>query len=799
MRENRMRIAVLAAAALAATTAFAGGPLYTFDYANKIPYVWHMENHPNGAVPYYTDLGALGRLSNSVANGLVDRAFAEWNNVPTSSILTANAGSFSALGLPDIVCPNAANCNANLVIGRYNGGGIDVIYDNDGKILQNYLGVFGAAGVTAIEYVTEDTNEILEAWTVLNGPNVQSSDPNGERFRGVMTHEFGHTLNLAHSQANGFVYNFADTPGAIGCPLPYSGSPNNSQIETMYPSINLSATGTALGMATVDRIDDIAAISDLYPAAGWPANYATIRGTVSSMLNIRGNGTGDTSQVTGVNVIARNVADPFNDFTSYFTGQVSKGQAGADGSFELHGLTAGAQYVLYLDNARNGAFSVPRLIVLPGPEEYYNGAAESGNGETDDRCAYTTVSAQAGGVVVADMIFNKVKGAPNFIPQPSTGTPTDVTPDGNTIVGSIGSNAFVWKLSDNSFTNIGGFADGGSPGISDDGSKIAFSNKVNGTIFPSVYENGVWTALPLRADAVAPCVGGGGPSWGSSYEISGDGQTVVGLAWGNGCRTQDVRGFVSKNGITRTLPKSPDSPLRANRANAVSFDGSLIAGWDDSFQGLRRGAFWTVDSDGTIGPANLIQPDPVAFAGEGLEVCRDGTSIVGLNSRPDSSPTALMPAYHYDLPGGLQTYPNLPGATRGAADCVSDDNQIVGGWSDVPTNPPFPGTTRIPTLYTSAMGWTNLNVFMNSQGVFAQDIAIANPTAMSADGKTIVGWANSVFGQVGWVLQIPKSVVCHANPGSPGTVHTIDVSFPGGIADHLAHGDTLGLCEDGGQ
>src|SRR5215813_2200801 len=214
MRKNRMRIAVLAAVTLAATAAFAGGPLYTFDYSNKIPYVWHMDNHPNGAVPYYTDLGSLGRLSNSVANGLVDRAFAEWNNVPTSSILTANAGNFSTIGLPDIVCPNAANCNANLVIGPYNGGGVDVIYDNDGKILQNYLGIFGAAGVTAIEYVTEDTNEILEAWTVLNGPNVQSSDPNGERFRGVMTHEFGHDLNLAHSQANGFVYNFGDTPGA---------------------------------------------------------------------------------------------------------------------------------------------------------------------------------------------------------------------------------------------------------------------------------------------------------------------------------------------------------------------------------------------------------------------------------------------------------------------------------------------------------------------------------------------------------------------------------------------------------
>src|SRR5262245_7919867 len=306
MRNNRIRFAaVCALLALAATAAFAGGPIYTYDTVNKVPYRWHMENHPNGAVPYYMDLGALGRLSNATADSLVVRAFDEWNNVPSSSILTANAGDFASIGLPDIQCPNTASCNPGLVIGHWNGGGIHVIYDNDNRILNNYLGIFSAAGVTAIEFVDEDSNEILEAWSVLSGPSVQSTDPAGERFRGVMTHEFGHTLNLAHSQANGFVFNFADAPGATGCARPYTGTPNNMQLETMYPSVNLSATGTAAGMATVDRMDDIAAISDLYPEATWPASHASIHGTVSALLNIRGNGTGDSREVTGVNIIAR--------------------------------------------------------------------------------------------------------------------------------------------------------------------------------------------------------------------------------------------------------------------------------------------------------------------------------------------------------------------------------------------------------------------------------------------------------------------------------------------------------------
>jgi hypothetical protein len=122
-------------------------------------------------------------------------------------------------------------------------------------------------------------------------------------------------------------------------------------------------------MATVEHLDDTAALSDIYPAPGWPANKGTIRGQV---LDSSGN------PVTGINVIARNIADPFQNCTSYISGQVSKGNAGPDGSFVMNGLTPGASYLLYIDRLMNGAFSVPVPIVLPGPEEYFNGPMESG-------------------------------------------------------------------------------------------------------------------------------------------------------------------------------------------------------------------------------------------------------------------------------------------------------------------------------------------------------------------------------------------------------------------------------------
>ena len=188
---------------------------------------------------------------------------------------------------------------------------------------------------------------------VLSGPGVLRSDPDGIGFAGVVTHELGHALNLAHTQANGAALpsTLLDPAQPTGCGAPWTGGPDDTQSETMYPFITPEPGSTGEYMATVDRLDDTAALSDLYPAPGWPANKGTIRGQI---LDPSGN------PVTGINVIARNIADPFHDCTSYISGQVSKGNAGPDGSFVMNGLTPGASYVLYIDQLMNGAFCGPR-------------------------------------------------------------------------------------------------------------------------------------------------------------------------------------------------------------------------------------------------------------------------------------------------------------------------------------------------------------------------------------------------------------------------------------------------------
>ena len=327
-------------------------------------------------------------------------------------------------------------------------------------------------------------------------------DPGGIGFAGIVTHEMGHALNLAHTQANGAtqIPNLPDPPQPQAATRPGSAGRTPTQVETMYPFLTAAPGGTGEFMATVDLLDDTAALSDLYPGPGWPANKGTIRGQI---LDSSGN------PVTGINVIARNIADPFHDCTSYISGQVSKGNAGPDGSFVMNGLTPGASYVLYADQLLIGAFAVPVPIVLPGPEEYFNGPLESGDGSTDDRCAWSPVAATAGSPVTADITFNHFPGAPTFLTAPDTSVesiPYDITSDGGIVVGGAGFDGpiFRWDVNANTFDLIGGTL-AGQCGISDDGLKIA-ANVVDtdGINKAAIYANDAWTILPSVPGAV-PC------------------------------------------------------------------------------------------------------------------------------------------------------------------------------------------------------------------------------------------------------------------------------------------------------
>ena len=201
-----MRPANVCAAALlalglsaAAVPAIAGGPLYVVPTPNGLqPARWE------GVVKVYTDLGGLGVVDHALAEQLVRKSVAEWSSVATSSFRAQVVGTVADLGLGDIVGANAAS-----IIGADNGGGIHIIYDGDGSVLSDFIGVgFGVLGIATPEFLeSEGSTRIVEGWVIITGQGEGLEEVvTGGPLSGVMTHEFGHAINLAHTQTNGLYY-----------------------------------------------------------------------------------------------------------------------------------------------------------------------------------------------------------------------------------------------------------------------------------------------------------------------------------------------------------------------------------------------------------------------------------------------------------------------------------------------------------------------------------------------------------------------------------------------------------------
>jgi len=365
-------------------------------------------------VPFNADRGTLGALDNATAIAHVAQNFGVWAAVPTASISAANAGA-----LP--VDVTAANYTSYL--GVCNDGLSPIIFDTDGSITDDVFGagasnsVLGFAGPECGTYVPP---VITEGSAVLNGKWIDGVSGSGNpeipvtQFDGVFVHEFGHYLDLDHSQIN-------LTEALDG------DASNNEAIATMFPFL---VSGTNMSTLT---LDDRVAISTLYPAPSFATGFGTITGSVR-----RSGGT----PFQGAFVIARKVSDPritavgVVSGARYFpTNQGGPPDPSLEGSYELPGLPAGS-YTVEVEpvfGAFTGGSSVGPLdppALLPGPPEFWNGANEAGTNPPDDPSAAVPVAVTAGATVSGiDIVLN----ASNCSATPVVGCKIPIEPGRSSI------------------------------------------------------------------------------------------------------------------------------------------------------------------------------------------------------------------------------------------------------------------------------------------------------------------------------------------------------------------------------
>ncbi|HXF05773.1 MAG TPA: DVUA0089 family protein [Blastocatellia bacterium] len=359
----------------------AGGPLLTTRTGRA--FVWNVSR----PIAYTPDQGPLGPLTNDQAVALTQEIFSIWASIPTTTIRFQPSGQ---LLTTDVTGSNVMSVLDDLVEDCRAGRGCvnPVIFDSDGSVTDALLGigsrrrVAGFAGPRVLSSL-----RILQGTVTINGLFANQQD----RLRGIMVHEVGHFAGLDHTQIN--------------LDAVFDGNPGNDDtVPTMIPVFTSSFR---VETWATPKIDDIAAISSLYPTTSFARTTGTIRGRI-----LYPDGVG----FMGANVIARKVDDPQRIAVSSVSGFQHIGTIsdkewdlryrGSDnpdllGFYEIRGLPPGEYTVEIeeLDGSFTGGSSVGPLdppASLPGPPEFYSGDSES---DDDPPQSKATVFVAAGAIV----------------------------------------------------------------------------------------------------------------------------------------------------------------------------------------------------------------------------------------------------------------------------------------------------------------------------------------------------------------------------------------------------------------
>lgn len=254
----------------------------------------------------------------------------------------------------------------------------------------------------------------------------------------------------------------------------------------------------------------------------------------------------------------------------------------------------------------------------------------------------------------------------------------------------------------------------------------------------------------------------------AGYDVADDG-SVVGLAYNADNNAVAFR-WHAATGISELPRLNPDS---YSRANAVSRDGRVVIGWNDTDEGYRRGVKWV---DGKI--SEFLDADGLQV-GEALGTNRDGSSIVGNGAGKMGNE-----AWRWTAATGLQAIGIIGTGSffdQAYAFGVSDDGNLIGGGSGA-------GPERKAVLWTPQTGMILLTDYLAQHGITYPDGWSFNAvTAVSGDGLVIGGWGYDPDNAVNsFVIELdnvrPQQVIVEAH----GKVFWNDIAagpFAGVAAD----------------
>ena len=256
--------------------------------------------------------------------------------------------------------------------------------------------------------------------------------------------------------------------------------------------------------------------------------------------------------------------------------------------------------------------------------------------------------------------------------------------------------------------------------ISGDGSTVV-GYVQQGTLFSNAF---VW-----KANSGYTVLGSGPNGFGTqALAVSFDGSTISGIAR----RSNWYEASVWNNGaITLLGTLGPLSPrIDISTGDAISDDGSRIAGWTTS--PIANRAFMWSETGGMTIPPDIRQSRAAGISG-------NGQYVVGAAFQTASGSSINVPM-RWQIGGTMQTLSGFPLQPTGdggySIDASYDGSVITGSWR-------FGlGTTG----HTEAFRWTAATGPVTLGDLPGGSIYSVS-TAISADGKTIVGYGTTEQGQ----------------------------------------------------
>lgn len=320
---------------------------------------------------YKTDRGNLGSFNNTQATQIALFAFTQWDDLATAALSLFHAGQLEY----DVISATDPYISG---IQQFSDGVFPVIFDTDGSITDARIGAGARQQVYGFASSFSDDGVNFEEGFVIISGFLTSRENIEPIYREVITHEVGHMLGLSHSQ--------------VGLHADYS---------LMYPTTQSEA-------ATGLEPDDVAAMSNLYPAPGYLASVGAISGTVTNSSD---------GAMSGVNVIAVDsvTGNVYSTVSDYYSGDDGRfiNKPTRTGGYSIQGLPPGKYFVriepinpLFVTGSQVSSYVTP--INTEVWHEWYNGQGESGNMLLDNSGERVGVVVTAGGVTGdIDIVVNE--------------------------------------------------------------------------------------------------------------------------------------------------------------------------------------------------------------------------------------------------------------------------------------------------------------------------------------------------------------------------------------------------------